>query len=61
MLPAAAAAAWTKYHVAVTQHHDEEYRGHASMYDMYNPANPLVSLDHYLNGEHEGACFTAAA
>ncbi|GAB4821559.1 hypothetical protein N2152v2_008605 [Parachlorella kessleri] len=49
--PLTQAAAWTKYNVAVTQQHDEEYRAHASMYDMYNPAHPLVSLDHYLNGE----------
>ncbi|GAB4817152.1 hypothetical protein N2152v2_004198 [Parachlorella kessleri] len=45
------AAAWTKYHVAVTQHADNESRSHASIYDFYTPGSPIISLDNYMNGE----------
>jgi hypothetical protein len=45
------AAAWTKYHVAVTKQHDAEFKSHATEYDMYDPGNPLVSLDNYLDGK----------
>uniref|UniRef100_A0A1D1ZP82 Amine oxidase n=1 Tax=Auxenochlorella protothecoides TaxID=3075 RepID=A0A1D1ZP82_AUXPR len=49
--PLTKAAAWTKYHLAVTRSKDNEYRSHASMYDFFNPADAIVNLDNYLDGE----------
>lgn len=44
------AAAWTKYHLAVTQRKANE-RYSVSYYDAYNRESAEVSLDHFLNGE----------
>jgi hypothetical protein len=46
-----AAAAWTKYHIAVTQQHDNESKAHAAMYDSYYPGSPVVSLENFMDGE----------
>lgn len=49
--PFTKAAAWTKYHLAVTKRKEEEPNGHAGLYDMNIPAKPITSLDDFLDGE----------
>eukprot|EP01025_Chloroclados_australasicus_P041422 TRINITY_DN4386_c1_g1_i3.p1 TRINITY_DN4386_c1_g1~~TRINITY_DN4386_c1_g1_i3.p1 ORF type:complete len:942 (+),score=92.97 TRINITY_DN4386_c1_g1_i3:198-3023(+) len=46
------AAAWTKYNLAITRHHDHEYVSHSSNYDTYMSNVPIRSLDKYLNEEN---------
>lgn len=49
--PFTKAAAWTKYHLAITQRKENETLSHAAIYDTVAPGNPVTSLDHYINGE----------
>ncbi|GMH42873.1 hypothetical protein BSKO_10792 [Bryopsis sp. KO-2023] len=49
--PFTKAMAWSKYHLAVTQHKDSEPKSHAGIYDMNIPQKPHVSLDSFLDGE----------
>lgn len=49
--PFTKAAAWTKYHLAITQRKENETLSHAAIYDVVAPGNPVTSLDHYINGE----------
>eukprot|EP01024_Parvocaulis_polyphysoides_P058800 TRINITY_DN6343_c0_g1_i2.p7 TRINITY_DN6343_c0_g1~~TRINITY_DN6343_c0_g1_i2.p7 ORF type:complete len:183 (-),score=31.29 TRINITY_DN6343_c0_g1_i2:1736-2284(-) len=46
------AAAWTKYHLAVTKRKDDEPSVMAAKYDWFLPQTPVVSLDNFLNGEN---------
>eukprot|EP01023_Acetabularia_acetabulum_P004614 TRINITY_DN1195_c0_g1_i3.p1 TRINITY_DN1195_c0_g1~~TRINITY_DN1195_c0_g1_i3.p1 ORF type:complete len:860 (+),score=136.35 TRINITY_DN1195_c0_g1_i3:914-3493(+) len=45
------AAAWTKYHLAVTKRKEDEQSIMAAKYDWYLPQTPVVSLNDYINGE----------
>ncbi|KAK9844758.1 hypothetical protein WJX74_006497 [Apatococcus lobatus] len=50
--PYTKAGAWTKYNIAVTQQKDSEPRSVSwGTYDIYNPQDPVWSLDNFLNGE----------
>lgn len=53
--PLLGAAAWTKYHLAVTVHKDEEASSVATRLDGYHPEAPAVSLDSFIDGERHSA------
>jgi Copper amine oxidase, enzyme domain len=48
--PLTRAAAWTKYHLAVTKHKDSEPFSTATKFDAYHPEAPVVSLDDFIDG-----------
>lgn len=49
--PLLGAAAWSKYHCAVTRHKDSEPQAAATRLDGYHPETPAVSLDAFLDGD----------
>lgn len=49
--PFTRAAAWTKYHLAVTRRKENETLSHSAIYDTVAPGNPVTSLDDYLDEE----------
>jgi Copper amine oxidase, enzyme domain len=49
--PLLGAAAWTKYHLAVTVQKDNEALSVASRLDGYHPETPAVSLDSFIDGK----------
>ena len=44
------AAAWTKYHLAVTQHKENETNSDGAAFDLYDPQAPVISLDSDISG-----------
>ena len=51
--PLLGAAAWSKYHLAVTVHKDDEASSVATRLDGYHPETPAVSLDSFIDGERQ--------
>jgi len=49
--PFTKAAAWTKYHLAVTRRKETETFSHTAVYDTVAPGKPVTSLDYYIDDE----------